>query len=681
MNPILRLQPEGKNEYALLKFPGTTETIVSRQDEILGKIESYGVNRKVFAGYTDVGQSHSFDSSIEGLQNIASWPVDGEREKMLRLSDSYRKTILSASESQSWEPAFELIFKNVQVWGNGTDVVFIWGVQLSEEEVHDWAGQKIDKRKKENEDKRKEDDEQPKKEEEVNVAKEAGVKSKQEEGEPAKKEEEKAERPEIAHADRSKVKQRWWRKHDWRRWLLWLAIILTFLLWIWLLMFCIRSCASSSRSLTSGVVVQNPLPGRLPDTPNAQVPWNPEQVRTDPIAGPYIANRWNLAFTNGERTYQEFVHVVDSILPANSAKFIYWDDLIGRVQFNWIDANPFDADAVRTALSDFGVLLWPEKLLGNQVIDIQPSARSDFWHLEDIQWTAGPVSTGPASRICVVDDGFDLKSSGLIGASRLALNLVTRDTLVNSSEKRSHGTHVASLACAPPSPNSAFHGVCRNAELVPIQLTNVDEPTFPMTAVIDGVLYAARNGAEVINLSLGGIFPFAEEFKSLSKNQQEEALFEMIEFTKDERRFWSHLYGVLESQGVAVVVAAGNDGMPIEWDPMHSSRFPVYVTAFNKGGTLSSFSNYVSGKVDSLTVVCAPGESIQSFVHGGRLESKSGTSMAAPIVAGAITEMRFRDSTLAPIQIRSRLQNLDWFSDRGGTRLSWAKLFEDSENV
>ena len=81
MNPILRLQPEGKNEYALLKFPGTTETIVSRQDEILGKIESYGVNRKVFAGYTDVGQSHSFDSSIEGLQNIASWPVDGERRR------------------------------------------------------------------------------------------------------------------------------------------------------------------------------------------------------------------------------------------------------------------------------------------------------------------------------------------------------------------------------------------------------------------------------------------------------------------------------------------------------------------------------------------------------------------------------------------------------------------------
>ena len=91
----------------------------------------------------------------------------------------------------------------MQVWGNGTDVVFIWGVQLSEEEAHDWARQKIDKRKKENEDKPKEDDEQRKKEEEGNVEKEAGVKSQQEEREPVKKEEEKAAQEKERQTDRT----------------------------------------------------------------------------------------------------------------------------------------------------------------------------------------------------------------------------------------------------------------------------------------------------------------------------------------------------------------------------------------------------------------------------------------------------------------------------------------------
>ena len=91
---------------------------------------------------------------------------------------------------------------------------------------------------------------------------------------------------------------------------------------------------------------------------------------------------------------QEFVHVVDSILPAKSAELVYWDDLIGRIQFNWLDPRKFDPEEIKTALSDFGPLVWSERLLGsNVVVCIQPSTRSD-WHLEDIQWTAGPVSNG-----------------------------------------------------------------------------------------------------------------------------------------------------------------------------------------------------------------------------------------------------------------------------------------------
>ena len=91
---------------------------------------------------------------------------------MLQLSDSYRKAILSASESQSWGPAFELIFENVQVWGNGTDVVFIWGVQLSEEEAHDWARPSTSA---EGERRQvKEDDKQRKKKKRKHVEKEAG---------------------------------------------------------------------------------------------------------------------------------------------------------------------------------------------------------------------------------------------------------------------------------------------------------------------------------------------------------------------------------------------------------------------------------------------------------------------------------------------------------------------------
>ena len=167
----------------------------------------------------------------------------------------------------------------------------------------------------------------------------------------------------------------------------------------------------------------------------------------------------------------------------------------------------------------------------------------------------------------------------------------------------------------------------------------------------------------------------------MTQKEREVLLGQMMDLTRDERRFWSHLYAILESRGISVVVAAGNDTMPLEWDPMHSSRYPIYVTAFDRKGSMSDFSNYISSNVDSLTVVCAPGEDIQSYVHGGKLVAMSGTSMAAPLVAGAVAEMRVGNPDLNPAQIRNRMQNLKWFSKRGGTKLFWPQLMTNNENV
>ena len=52
---------------------------------------------------------------------------------------------------------------------------------------------------------------------------------------------------------------------------------------------------------------------------------------------------------------------------------------------------------------------------------------------------------------------------------------------------------------------------------------------------------------------------------------------EFRNMTLDERRFWRHLFESLEKEGVVVVIAAGNDGAPLELDPMHESVYPVYV--------------------------------------------------------------------------------------------------------
>ena len=669
MKEIVRLSRLEGMEYELLKLPGKSETLVAREEDILHQLEQYGVPRQAFASYKSVGQHiHSFESSFNDLQNIEVLPNGANRDQVTSKANDLRSTILKSSKNTSWSEIFKLIFDYVQVWSNGTDVVFIWGVKLSKNEAYDWQ-------------KREERPTNTVPTEDQGLINDDRTEIDQDLGNSTGADDISVVRNDAANDVDSGHEAGWWAEQDWRRWLLWLALVFIFLAWVWLLITCWGSNPRPVQSLTSGAVIQNPLPGRLPDVPNAQVPWNPEQVVTDPIAGPHVENRWNIAFTSDQKTYIEFAQAVDSVLPKESAELVYWDDLIGRIQFNWLDPRKFDPEEIKTALSDFGPLVWSERLLGSNVVAGQSSTNTDIWHLEAIQWVAGSGAQRVIPRIGVIDDGFDLASSGLIDATGTALNLAARDTVVNSSDARSHGTHVASLACAPEGKDSLFHGVSQHSELVPIQLTEVDEPTFPMTGVIDGILYAARNGVSVINLSLGGIFPYAEEYQSLTQKEREVLLGQMMDLTRDERRFWSHLYAILESRGISVVVAAGNDTMPLEWDPMHSSRYPIYVTAFDRMGSMSDFSNYISSDVDSLTVVCAPGEDIQSYVHGGKLVAMSGTSMAAPLVAGAVAEMRVGNPDLNPAQIRNRMQNLKWFSKRGGTKLFWPQLMTNNENV
>ena len=88
---------------------------------------------------------------------------------------------------------------------------------------------------------------------------------------------------------------------------------------------------------------------------------------------------------------------------------------------------------------------------------------------------------------------------------------------------------------------------------------------------------------------------------------------------------------------------------------MHESRYPIYVTASQPNGKLAPFSNTRSDGNDSLTVVAAPGFKVHSWVPGNKLMPMSGTSMAAPIVAGSIAEMMAQNGAMSPRQVRERI--------------------------
>lgn len=450
-------------------------------------------------------------------------------------------------------------------------------------------------------------------------------------------------------------------------------------MWLWLLGWCSRPCDRIHVGYINGDEIVNPLPERLPADPNVAIPWDPEDIEQDSTSGQlFLADRWNIAYTDRDQSFDQFVAAVDSLIPEDKGDIIYWDPLIGRIQVRWRDESAFPVSELRQELALFQGLIWPERLMSNgaSVVSSSSVETDATWHLDAIGWERQQPSPTQGVGIAVVDDGFDLEGSRLSQVSRFAFNVQSREGEVSASDFRNHGTHVASLAAAPERGATAFQGVSNSSVLIPVQILSDDVKKLPMSNIVDGILYATRRGAKIINLSLGMELP--KPWTEM--NDAERWFFREVfrEVSLDERLFWSHLFDSLEQEGVVVVIAAGNDGAPLELDPMHESRFPIYVTASQPDGKLASFSNTRSEGNDSLTVVTAPGFEVHSWVPGNKLMPMSGTSMAAPIVAGSIAEMMAQNGAMSPRQVREKFQRMPESFSGAGVKL-WIPLLLDDQ--
>lgn len=167
-----------------------------------------------------------------------------------------------------------------------------------------------------------------------------------------------------------------------------------------------------------------------------------------------------------------------------------------------------------------------------------------------------------------------------------------------------HATHIAGVIAGDSDPATGFRGVAPDARIMVLRFIDDDGAGWTSDAV-RALRYAAENGADVVNLSFGGHEP------SLA------------------------LRTAIAEAGIPVVTSAGNEGQSHDDMPIYPAAFDIpnqlTVAAVDHTGALARFSSYGRRTVD----VVAPGEQIVSTVPGG-LASLSGTSMAAPFVAGAL---------------------------------------------
>lgn len=220
----------------------------------------------------------------------------------------------------------------------------------------------------------------------------------------------------------------------------------------------------------------------------------------------------------------------------------------------------------------------------------------------------------PAVKIAVVDTGVQLDHPDLQGKIIPGYDYVSNDT--NPVDGNGHGTHVAGIASAVTNNAYGMAGVCPLASILPVRVLD-ESGSGDLLNVARGIIYAATQGAHVINLSLGSPAPSA-------------TLQSAIDYA------WS--------RGCVIVAAAGNAGSSV---PNYPANYPnvISVASTNASDVKSGFSNY--GRWVDVT---APGENILSTYLGSYYAYLSGTSMAAPHVAGVAALLAAQGRTNAQIQ-------------------------------
>jgi len=162
-----------------------------------------------------------------------------------------------------------------------------------------------------------------------------------------------------------------------------------------------------------------------------------------------------------------------------------------------------------------------------------------------------------------------------------------------------HGTHVAGIAAAETNNAEGIAGVSWGSKIMPVKV--LDEYGYGWYSdIAAGIVYAVDNGAQIINLSLGGEEP-------------SETLWTAVEYAI--------------KRNVLVVASTGNTGEGV----LYPAAYPPVVAVgasdeFDQRWTYSSYGTEVD--------LVAPGVEIYSTWYRGNYFTKSGTSMAAPHISG-----------------------------------------------
>ncbi len=212
---------------------------------------------------------------------------------------------------------------------------------------------------------------------------------------------------------------------------------------------------------------------------------------------------------------------------------------------------------------------------------------------------AWDVTEGAGVKVAVIDTGIDLTHPDLLGKVDGGYSAITKtESPEDYQDDNGHGTHVSGTIAALRDGKGVV-GVAPKARLYAVKVLDADG-SGNLSDVIDGIIWAAKNGMQVANMSLGAPV-------------DSPAMHRAVQYAT--------------GMGMIIVAAAGNSGGSVGFPGAYPEV--ITVSASDSQDHIASFSSR-----GPQVKFIAPGVDVVSDKLGGGFVSYSGTSMATPHVTG-----------------------------------------------
>lgn len=379
------------------------------------------------------------------------------------------------------------------------------------------------------------------------------------------------------------------------------------------------------------------------------VPENPEIIPGNPTI---FSNRLNILMENEGKSILDLAKEFKVKYPDDKYKVVYYDNVVKRLQ---IEIPSEEREQLKQTIPgqfkpEYELFVFDEALFEGMYTPDDPafSDQEKVWYLNVIHaQQAWDITLGSEKvTVAIVDNGFNLKHPELSNKVIQPYNVWKHSDEI-FPQQIDHGTHVAGIALANANNAKGLSGIAPKCKFMPIQVADA-KGIMTTTSVLDGILYALYQGADVVNISLGS------QFSSLSQ-LPESAQRDLIKnHFREEERLWREIMRIAAKHNSTVVTAAGNDNVLAGIDAIQRPELFITVSATdknNKSLAKANFSNY-----GSFSTISAPGVGIYSTVGSNGYETMDGTSMSAPIVSGAVALLKSVNDTITTRQIICVLQ-------------------------